>query len=145
MHGESILVDIGLAIVAATVLAYVARLLRQPLLLGYIGAGLLIGPPILGLIQNEETISQLGELGLAFLMFIVGLEIDIKKLVSSGRVGALVGRIQVKSPDVVLISAISWCLIIGYLAMQANFSIAMGASSLASETITDYLGPVGPR
>jgi Kef-type K+ transport system membrane component KefB len=240
MHGESILVDIGLAIVAATVLAYVARLLRQPLLLGYIGAGLLIGPPILGLIHNEETIAQLGELGLAFLMFIVGLEIDIKKLVSSGRVGALVGTIQVvlcatlttlfvvalgygglpalylgvassfsstmivvkllsdkseldtvdgrltlgillmqdvlaivvlalqpnlsdpsllpigisvlsglglvagalffsryglptlfrfvaKSPEVVLISAISWCLIIGYLAMQADFSIAMGA------------------
>ena len=37
--------DIGLAIVAATALAYVARLLRQPLLLAYIGAGLLIGPP----------------------------------------------------------------------------------------------------
>ena len=41
MHHGGILVDIGLAIVAATALAYVARLLRQPLLLAYIGAGLL--------------------------------------------------------------------------------------------------------
>ena len=82
MH-HGILYDIGLAIVAATALAYVARLLRQPLLLAYIGAGLLIGPPVLGLVHSEETIAELSELGLAFLMFIVGLEIDLKKLVSS--------------------------------------------------------------
>src|SRR3712207_5039692 len=81
MHGESILVDIGLAIVAATALAYLARMLRQPLLLAYIGAGLLIGPPLLGLVHNEEEIAEIAELGLAFLMFIVGLEIDLKKLV----------------------------------------------------------------
>ncbi|HZO27030.1 MAG TPA: cation:proton antiporter [Chloroflexota bacterium] len=239
MH-HGILYDIGLAIVAATALAYVARLLRQPLLLAYIGAGLLIGPPGLGLVHSEETIAELSELGLAFLMFIVGLEIDLKKLVSSGRVGALVGTIQViacavltvgfaivlgfsglpalylgvatafsstmivvkllsdkseldtvdgrltlgillmqdvlaivvlavqpnlndpsvvpivvsvlsgfglvvgallasrfvlpalfqyvaKSPEIVMISAISWCLVVGYLAMLADFSIAMGA------------------
>ena len=240
MHGENILTDIGLAIVAATALAYVARVLRQPLLLAYIGAGLLIGPAGLGLIHNDAEIAELAELGLAFLMFIVGLEIDLKKLVNSGRVGALVGTIQVvlcaaltlgfaallgfgglpalylgvasafsstmivvkllsdkseldtvdgrltlgillmqdvlaivvlalqpnlrdpslvpigasllsglglvagsllvsrfvlpglfryvaKSPEIVLISAISWCLIVGYLAILANFSIAMGA------------------
>src|SRR4029078_2067264 len=95
MHGESILIDIGVAILAATVLAYVARALRQPLLLAYIGAGLLIGAPGRGMLQNEKTIAELSELGLAFLMFIVGLEIDLKKLVSSGRIGALVGTIQV--------------------------------------------------
>ena len=94
MH-QGILFDIGLAIFSATALAYVARLLRQPLLLAYIGAGLLIGPPVFGLVHSEETISELSELGLAFLMFIVGLEIDLKKLVNSGRIGALVGTIQV--------------------------------------------------
>jgi len=88
MHGESILFDIGVAILAATVLAYVARALRQPLLLAYIGAGLVIGPPGLGIVRDEKTIAELSELGLAFLMFIVGLEIDLKKLVSSGRIGA---------------------------------------------------------
>src|SRR5262245_49685549 len=95
MHGEGILVDIGVAIVAATVLAYLARLLRQPLLLAYIGAGLLIGPPGFGIIGNDRLIAELSELGLAFLMFIVGLEIDLKKLVSSGRVAAPVAVGQV--------------------------------------------------
>lgn len=240
MHGDSIIVDLGLSLVAATGLAYVARLLGQPILLAYIGAGLLIGPPGLGLVHNERTIAELAELGLAFLMFIVGLEIDLKKLVSSGRTGVVVGVAQVtlcallaigamwlmgyrglpvlylgvasafsstmivvklladkseldtvdgrltlgillvqdvlaivvlalqpnlqqpslapigvslisglglvaialaaarfvlpplfrwaaKSPEIVLISAISWCLLIGYLAILANFSIAMGA------------------
>ncbi|MBI3967710.1 MAG: cation:proton antiporter, partial [Chloroflexi bacterium] len=85
MHADSIVVDIGLAIVVATALAYLARLLRQPLLLAYIGAGLLIGPPVLGLVHSQIEIAHISELGLAFLMFIVGLEIDLKKLVSSGR------------------------------------------------------------
>jgi hypothetical protein len=72
-----LLQDIGLCIVAATLLAYVARLLRQPLLLAYIGAGVIIGPLCLNWIHNAESIPVLAELGLAFLMFIVGLEIDI--------------------------------------------------------------------
>jgi Kef-type K+ transport system membrane component KefB/Trk K+ transport system NAD-binding subunit len=240
MYGDGVLVDIGIAIITATALAYLARRLRQPLLLAYIGAGLLIGPHSLGIVHNDRLIADLSELGLAFLMFIVGLEIDVKKLVSSGRVvapvaigqvslctllsfgivrllgfqglpafylavtsafsstmivvklladkseldtvegrltlgillvqdalaivvlalqpnlthpsltpicvslvagvGLVVGALAVarfglppilrwaaKSPEIVLLSAISWCMLVGYLAVQANFSIAMGA------------------
>src|SRR5262245_16292867 len=107
MHGEGILVDIGVAIVAATVLAYAARLLRQPLLLGYISAGLLIGPPGFGIVGNDKLIAELSELGLAFLMFIVGLEIDLKKLASSGRVAAPVAIGQVVLCSLIAYAAVA--------------------------------------
>lgn len=137
MHGESILTDIGAAILAATALAYVARALRQPLLLAYIGAGLLIGPPGLGIVRNERTIADLSELGLAFLMFIVGLEIDLKKLVSSGRVG-----VPVALGQVILCSAIAYGAVLGlgfaglpalYLGVASAFSSTMIVVKLLSD------------
>jgi len=94
MHAH-LLEDIGLCVVAATALAFVARLLRQPLILAYIGAGLIIGPPGFQWVRDEASIGQISELGLAFLLFIVGLEIDLKHLIRSGKVSAIVGTVQV--------------------------------------------------
>jgi len=76
--------DVGLIIASATILAYVARLLRQPVILAYIIAGVLIGPGGLKLITNEDVIRTLSEFGIAFLLFIVGLELDLRKLKSVG-------------------------------------------------------------
>src|SRR6185295_1678461 len=117
MH-ESILIDIGLALMAATVLAYVARYLRQPLLLAYIGAGLLIGPTGFGWIHNQQLIGELSGLGLAFLMFIVGLEIDLKKLVQSGRVVGFVGSLQVIGCSALAVAAM---YALGYRGLPALY------------------------
>ena len=129
MHGQELLIDIGLAIVAATAFAYIARFLGQPLLLGYIGAGLIIGPPGLGLIHDEGLIAELAELGLAFLMFIVGLEIDLKKLISSGRIGALAGTIQVILCSVIAYGAV---LLLGFTGLPALY---LGVASAFSSTM----------
>lgn len=94
MHAH-LLQDIGLCVVAATALAFAARLLRQPLILAYIGAGLIIGPPGFRWVRDEASISQISELGLAFLLFIVGLEIDLKHLIRSGKTSAILGTLQV--------------------------------------------------
>ena len=82
MH-STLIFAIGISIVAASLLAYIARAFRQPPILGYIAAGIIIGPNGLRLIQRQDDVSALSELGLAFLLFIVGLEIDVKKIVRS--------------------------------------------------------------
>jgi len=91
----SLLFDIGLIIIVATIFAYVARLLRQPLLIAYVLAGVLIGPAGLKLITNFEEINVLAELGIAFLLFTVGLEIDFKKLRHVGTALILGGIAQI--------------------------------------------------
>ena len=136
MH-HGILFDIGLAIVAATALAYVARLLRQPLLLAYIGAGLLIGPPVLGLVHSEEAIAELSELGLAFLMFIVGLEIDLKKLVSSGRIGALVGTLQVVACAVLTVGFVMLLGFGGLSALYLGVATAFSSTMIVVKLLSD--------
>ncbi|MHC1727735.1 MAG: cation:proton antiporter [Syntrophobacteraceae bacterium] len=86
MHDFDLLSNIGLAIVAATAFALLSKALRQPLLLAYLAAGIILGPKIgFGLIRDEESIDLISELGLILLLFIIGLEIDLKKLMSAGR------------------------------------------------------------
>jgi len=93
MHHD-ILFQIAIAIVTATVFAIVAKWARQPLILGYICAGILIGPTEgLGWISTHD-IEPISELGLILLLFMIGLEIDLKKLRAAGAavVGAGIGQ-----------------------------------------------------
>src|SRR3981189_2451558 len=89
--------DITLCILFAWVLGLLAHFSRQPLILAYLIAGFFIGPFGMGWVKSQESISIISELGLIFMRFMVGLEIDLKKIVRAGRVilfaagGQLVG------------------------------------------------------
>jgi Kef-type K+ transport system membrane component KefB len=89
--------DITLCILFAWVLGLLAHFFRQPLILAYLIAGFLIGPFGMGWVKSQESISVISELGLIFMLFMIGLEIDLKKIVRAGRVilfaagGQLVG------------------------------------------------------
>jgi len=76
---NEIFLNIGIIIMVATILTLLVKLLKQPIIPAYILTGLVVGP-ILGWITNTEIIATLSEMGIAFLLFIVGLEIDLKKL-----------------------------------------------------------------
>ena len=91
----TLLIDIGLAIGVATLLSYFTYLFKQPNILAYILTGLLIGPLFLGLITDQESISTLGELGVAFLLFSAGMELDARKLKRVGIVALIGGIVQV--------------------------------------------------
>jgi Kef-type K+ transport system membrane component KefB len=78
--------DIGIAVLAATVLGLIAHWLRQPIILGYLIAGALIGPSMgFGLIHDAESIEIISEIGLILLLFIIGLELDVKALLAAGK------------------------------------------------------------
>ncbi|MGH8820627.1 MAG: cation:proton antiporter, partial [Rhodoferax sp.] len=65
----------------AAVLGVVAcRSLKLPPMLGYLGVGVLIGPHALALAQDSQDIKYLGEYGVVFLMFVIGLEFNLPKL-----------------------------------------------------------------
>ncbi len=84
MH-HSLLADIGLCVTAALVMALVARLLRQPPMLGYLAAGVLLGGQVgFGLIEDERRIREIAQLGLVLLLFLIGAEIDLRKLLRAG-------------------------------------------------------------
>jgi len=93
--GHELLTSIGISIIAATVLAYLANLIKQPLLLAVIAAGAAIGPQFgLGLVRSKDDISIISEMGLILLLFMIGLELDLKKIKESGKSLIVTGILQ---------------------------------------------------
>lgn len=91
----SLLKDIGLGIVFAAAASHAARLLKQPLILGYVLGGALLGTQLgFGLVTNVESVHLISEIGLIFLLFIIGLEIDLRELAKMGRTMAVIGFVQ---------------------------------------------------
>ena len=101
----SIFYELGVIIIVATFFIFLAKIFKQPFLPAYILTGILLGPAFgswihslgfnfVGFITNIEGIREISEIGLAFLLFIVGLELSLKKLKDVGSVTVLGTTIQ---------------------------------------------------
>ncbi|MGB3866263.1 MAG: cation:proton antiporter, partial [Xanthobacteraceae bacterium] len=93
MHG--LINDITLGILFAWMLGLLAHVARQPLILAYLVGGFVVGPHGLGLIRSDQSIATISELGLIFMLFMIGLEIDLKKIVRAGRVIVVAAGVQI--------------------------------------------------
>jgi len=89
-------------IILAGIFAFVFKILKQPKIPAYIIAGILLGPLVFGIIKDNEVIRSLSEIGVAFLLFFVGLEIDLSNLKRVGKVASFTGIIEV-----ILVSIVS--------------------------------------
>lgn len=129
MHDVPIVSDIATAIVVATAAALLARLLRQPLILGYLLAGVAVGPEMgLGLVHDHETIKLISEIGLILLLFIIGLEMDVAKLASAGRALVLAGVLQF---PISVALGVPFFLLLGLPQSHGRFDAVYAAVALA--------------
>ena len=69
--------EIAALLVLAAVVGFIGIVLRQPLIVSFIAVGLLAGPSAFGLVQSAEQINLLSELGIALLLFLVGIKLDV--------------------------------------------------------------------
>jgi Kef-type K+ transport system membrane component KefB len=91
-----LLTSIGFSIIVAAVLAFLARRLNQPLILGYILAGAVLGPHVgFHVVSDEASIELIAEIGLILLLFLIGLEISLPRLLQAGRAITVTGLLQV--------------------------------------------------
>lgn len=86
MHANEFIQDLAMVMLIAAAVTVLFHRLKQPVVLGYIAAGVIIGPhtPPFELIHDGETIRTLAELGVVFLMFSLGLEFSLRKLARVG-------------------------------------------------------------
>lgn len=91
----SVFYEVAALLVLGAGAGLIALLLRQPLIVGLIGAGILAGPSALGVARSDEHITLLSELGIAVLLFLVGLKLDLKLVRSLGAVALATGLGQV--------------------------------------------------
>ncbi len=98
---ESVFVEIGIIIILALIISGVMRLLKQPLIIGYIITGILAGPYFLGIVKSTEMITTLAHFGVVFLLFIAGLSLNPSVMKSAGKISLITGLGQVLFTTVV--------------------------------------------
>ena len=123
-----ILTDLGLIVVAAAALVLVARLLHTPTIIAYIAAGLVLGPAT-GLLEATETVHLIAEIGIALLLFLVGLELSLDKIRDVGPVAVVAGIGQV------VITAIGGFLLSIALGFSVIESVFIGTALTFSSTV----------
>ncbi len=94
MHDAPILVDVAIILLAAFPLLFLGRRFRIPEVLSYIVAGILIGPHAFGLIRDADRVEAIAEMGVALILFFIGLHVPLARLKALGRTAFLSGPIQ---------------------------------------------------
>lgn len=117
-----------LLLFAALVFGTLAEYLRQSAIVGYLIGGMLVGPHVLGWVPLGGTMDMLANLGVALLLFSIGLEFSIKRLTIMGSVLLLGGTLQI------LITAIVCAGVASYLGMGFRSALAVGLIATFSST-----------
>lgn len=131
-HLPHLIQDLGLVLVVAGLTTLLFKRLKQPVVLGYILAGLLVGPnmPLFPTITEVDNIKIWAEIGVIFLLFTLGLEFSFKKLINIGGPASVTGLIEVSA-----MLGVGFILgqVLGWPIMDSIF--LGGVLSIASTTI----------
>src|SRR3989338_8563756 len=92
---QEIFVQISIIILIVLAVSFIMRILRQPLIIGYIISGILIGPIFLDILPEGNTLKIFSEMGISFLLFIVGLHLSPKVIKEVGKIALITGIGQV--------------------------------------------------
>lgn len=124
---EQIFIHLSLILLIVLGVSFIMRLFKQPLIIGYIISGILIGPLFLNFVLPGNTLFTFSQIGIAFLLFIVGLHLNPKAVKEVGKISVITGIGQV-----VFTSIIGYfiCLLLGFSAITSIYiAIALTFSS----------------
>ncbi|HTH16317.1 MAG TPA: cation:proton antiporter [Magnetospirillum sp.] len=136
----------ALVALAALLCGVVMTRLRQPAIVGYILAGVVLGPSGLKLVDNEDAVGTLAEFGVLMLLFVVGIELDLRRFVQGWRVAVFATVIQIAGSvgtALLLRQVLGWSF---GLAMVLGFAVAVSSTAVVIkmlESSGDLDKPVG--
>ena len=128
MH-EDIFTQLSIVIALAAGMALIMRLIKQPLIIGHILTGIIVGPSLLHLLDEPDTIKAFSSIGIALLLFIIGLGLNPRVIKEIGKVAAIGGI-----AEVLITSTFGWCLGI-VLGMSKTEALFFGVALSFSSTI----------
>ena len=123
-----LLLDLGYIAIAAAVFAFLGKLIRMPSLVAYILAGMALGPGF-GWVLMDNSLELISELGIALLLFLVGLELSFEKVRNLGKPALILGSLQVLFT---CLGAFALSLLMGFGMAEA---ILLAAAATFSSTV----------
>jgi monovalent cation:H+ antiporter-2, CPA2 family len=136
-HSFQLLQDLLILLAVSVPIAFIFHRLRLPTIAGFMITGVLIGPYGLGLIRNDQGIELMAEIGVALLLFTIGLEFSLRRLLEMKRLVLLGGTLQVVV-SILLMTAIAYGL--GRPATQSiffGFLFALSSTAIVLKTYID--------
>ena len=132
-----VLWDILILLAMALVLGTVAQRLGQSVMLGYLIAGTLVGPNVLGWISTQQELFHIAELGVALLLFAIGLEFSPRRLLSLGSIVLKTGPLQVVVTTALGFAAAIACGLAGREAIVVGMMVAVSSTACVLRLLTD--------
>ena len=126
---DSIFSGLSLIIAIGAAVALIMRIIGQPLIIGHIITGIIVGPAVLHIAKSPDTLRLFSDIGIALLLFIIGLGLNPKVVKEVGRTATSVGITQV-----VVITVLGW-IVGSSLGLNHNESLFLGVSLAISSTI----------
>jgi len=133
----TVFAQIGILVVMATLIALLMRMLKQPLIIGHIITGFLVGRFALGIFHNTETLELFSELGISFLLFSVGLSLNPKMLREYGKASFVTGIGQVVLTGGV---GVVVCMLLGYTwitSLYVGIALAFSSTVIVLKLLSD--------
>lgn len=136
MPTTAVLDELLIILAAACAVVPAFHHLRLSPVLGYLVAGMMIGPHGLGIVADVPTVTALAHFGIVFLLFAIGLELSVGRLRSMGAAGFGLGTFQVLATGVVLFAAARLCGLGAEAAAIVGGGIAMSSTALVLQDLT---------
>lgn len=124
---EGVFIELSLILLVTVAVAFIARILKQPLIIAYIVAGLILSPYGFDLVHTPDSIETFSQLGIAFLLFMVGISLNPKIIKSVGKISVITGVGQI-----IFTSGIGFliCIALGFNFVESIYiAVAMTFSS----------------
>lgn len=137
MNGWDLLPRIVGLLAAAAAAGLLVRRFGQNVIVGYLLAGLLLGPTGVGLVRAGEDVAVLSELGVALLLFSVGLEFSFARLRQLGKVATVAGTLQVVGTAAFIFAACSLVGVPGRAAVALGLGFAMSSTAVVLRELTE--------
>ena len=132
-----ILVDVGIILITATFMSFITTKLKQPSIIAYIIAGLLIGPYMLGLINDTSVVTSFASLGLAFLLFTAGVELDMRKFGMVSSTAVTGGIVQIVVSFVIGYGIFAYLGYSQLLSSIAGLIVALSSTTLVTKILVE--------
>jgi Kef-type K+ transport system membrane component KefB/Trk K+ transport system NAD-binding subunit len=129
MYGANLFSELSIVVAVGALVAGFMHYFKQPLIIGHILTGVIVGPTLLGVISNEGSFGVFGSIGVALLLFIIGLELNLKVFSKLGKVVFITTAFQV---GVITLAGMALSTLIGFGGLE---SFIIGLSLALSSTI----------
>jgi len=137
MHLDPVMLVITIVLFCSILIAYVAARLKQPIAIAYILTGIVLGPSGLAVIEDHGLVTRIGEIGVVMLLFFVGMEVSIPRLMEGWRIAFVGTNIQIMISVAVCVGLATWLGMQWQLGVLFGFIISLSSTAVVLKMLQD--------